>query len=323
MKKTAKKPLNDVLPFDHKLGRYTVVKKLSSGGFGVVYLAKRDDGEMVALKEFLPSMISCRPKGALSIKCDNDYDAVRFQEGLKAFFREADTLAHVKSDRVIPIWDVFKENGTAYFAMPVEKGGTLQALLRLRRHVLSEEELRRIFVEACLGVEDLHAKGLLHLDIKPSNLWVRPDRSVLVLDLGASRWEDDEIKNSQMARTPGFAAPEQHSQFKTRGVSVKTDIYGLCASLLSCLDLAPPQPAPFRRPSDPPITESQYGIYSSDLLRLIEKGMAMQAPLRFNDVAALRQDLVRLPRLNPTPPWPERLSPHLPTPPPSIQSPSV
>lgn len=309
MTKKTSKPVNEILPAGHRVGQYEIIKKLSSGGFGVVYLARRDDGVMVAVKEFLPSVLACRAKGTTIIACQNDYDHVRFQEGLKAFFREADTLAKVKSDRVIPIWDVFKENGTAYFTMPVEKGGTLQALIRLRRDRVSEEELRRVFIEACLGVEDLHAHGLLHLDIKPSNLWVRPDRSVLVLDLGASRWEDDEVKNANMARTPGFAAPEQHSQYKDRGVSVKTDVYGLCASLLSCLDLSPPQPAPFRRPSDLPITTTQLGLSSPDLLRVIEKGMAMQPPLRFADVSALRNELGRLSRLPNQDFWAERLSP--------------
>ena len=303
------KPNNQILKPNQQVGRYKIVRKLSSGGFGVVYLAQRDDGHLVAIKEFLPSVISCRPQGSgPKIKCETEYDLTRFQDGLKAFFREADMLAQVHNSRIIPIWDVFKENGTAYFAMPLEKGGTLQAWLRNSHVPLSESDLRSIFVEACKGVEVLHSKGLFHLDIKPSNLWVRPDRSVLVLDLGASRWEDEEVKSSQMARTPGFAAPEQHSQFKNYTVSALTDVYGLSASLLSCLLQGPPTPAPQRKAVDDSIVFQKIGQASSDMLRLIGKGMSLTPSFRHKSVAALRNDLERLPRLASSERWPEHLS---------------
>ena len=217
-------------------------------------------------------------------------------------------LAPVHHPRILPIWDVFKENGPAYFPMPLEQGGPLQSWLRNSRHDMSESDLRSVFVDACKGVEVLHSKGLLHLDIKPSNLWVRPDRSVLVLDLGASRWEDEEVKTSQMARTPGFAAPEQHSQFKNNSVSPLTDVYGLCASLLSCLLQGPPPPAPTRKMVDDTIVFQKIGQASSEMLRLINKGMSMTPAFRHKSVQALRMDLERLPRLAHAARWPEHLS---------------
>lgn len=298
---------NKVLVAGATVGRYAITKKLSNGGFGVVYLAERNDGVPVALKEFLPSVIACRTsnnKGAIEFK--DEMDAVRFNKGLKAFFREADMLAQVHNNRIIPIWDVFKANGTAYFAMPVERGGTLHAALR--SHQMSEHLLREIFIQACKGVEVLHDKSLLHLDIKPSNLWLRPDNSVLILDLGASRWEDEEMKNAQMSRTPGFAAPEQHDDKKHKQLSVRTDVYALCASLLTCLMGTTPIPANRRNPGGPIISLPQLGQSSSDLLRIINKGMSLQPELRYKSVADLRKDLERAPRVATQERWPERLS---------------
>lgn len=299
---------NALLPPQTKVGRYTIQKKLANGGFGVVYLATRHDGEKVALKEFLPSIFQCRAQGK-HIQIDNDQEKIRFKHGLNSFFREADTLAKIHSPRIIPIWDVFKENGTAYFAMPVEKGGTLQALHRLRKEPVSEWELRNIFVEACKGVEELHEQGLLHLDLKPSNLWLRPDMSVVVLDLGASRWEDDEMKHVHLARTPGFAAPEQHTTVKNRtqsphlfaDITFKADIYGMAASLLSCLKGKPPLPSPERRPFHPPIAWCQMGQASQGLLDIINQGMSMSPPLRQASMKELRHQLENLPRLSRTP----------------------
>lgn len=306
-KKGPKKANNAVLNPGFVLGRYTITKKLSNGGFGVVYLAQRNDGVSVALKEFLPSVIACRTaadKG--QIVCRDPTDALRFEKGLKAFFREADMLAQVHNSRIIPIWDVFKANGTAYFAMPVERGGTLHAAMR--SNILSEHQLQDIFIQACKGVEALHAKSLLHLDIKPSNMWLRPDNSVLILDLGASRWEDEEMKNVQMSRTPGFAAPEQHDDKKIGQLGVRTDVYALCASLLTCLMGTTPIPANQRFAGAPVISSPQLGQSSSELLRIINKGMSLQPELRFKTVADLRRELERAPRLMHSQRWPERLS---------------
>ena len=287
------------------VGRYTIEKKLANGGFGVVYMATRSDGEKVALKEFLPSIFQCRIQGKY-IHIENENEKTRFKQGLNSFFREADTLAKVHSSRIVPIWDVFKENGTAYFAMPIERGGTLQTLSRLKKGGLSEWELRHIFVEACKGVEELHSQGLLHLDIKPSNLWLRPDMSVVVLDLGASRWEDEEMKHVHLARTPGFAAPEQHITVKNRAqspkayadITVKADIYGMTASLLSCLRGKPPMSSPERRPFHPPIAWGQMGQASQDLIDIINQGMSMSPALRQSSMKELRHQLENLPRLS-------------------------
>lgn len=291
-----KKFKNAVLISGQKVGQYTIKKKLSNGGFGVVYLAQRNDGYDVALKEFLPSILHCRDKNG-PICLLSQEDQMRFNQGLQAFFREADTLSQVHNDKIIPIWDVFKENGTAYFAMPVEKGNTLHALMKNRK--LSELELQKIFIQTCMGIEALHTKGLLHLDIKPGNLWVRPDGSVLILDLGASRWEDEEMKNLQMARTPGFAAPEQHNFKNYKDVNVKTDVYAICASLLCCLYQHAPTPAN-KRTSSSFETTGLIGQVSSDLLKIINKGMSLLPHMRYQSVKDLRKSLENLHQLKVT-----------------------
>ena len=293
----AARPNNQILPPGTKISRYEVIRKLASGGFGAVYLARRDDGQAVALKEFLPQGIRCRPSGSgVIVRCSDPHDHARFQEGMRSFFREADMLAAVHNDRVIPIWDVFQEHGTAYFAMPVEKGGTLQDLARRRGLPLSEHELARLFEQAANGVSALHDRGLLHLDIKPNNLWVRPDNTLLVLDLGASRWEDEQIRDAHLARTPGFAAPEQHGNAKGRRLSPATDVYGLSAALYACLAQSPPPPANRRFEGDMP-TSALYGKASPALLDFLEQGLSLAATQR-PSIDEFIAGLSRLPRLS-------------------------
>lgn len=341
-------PRNVLLPAGATVGRYQIQRRLSQGGFGVVYLARRADGHQVAIKEFLPAVLPCRLSG-VHVHCSAADAAERFEQGLAAFFREADTLAQVHNPRIIPVWDVFRANGTAYFVMPVERGGTLQALLKSTAARPSEEALRALLVEACLGVEFLHAHGCLHLDIKPSNLWVRPDGSVLVLDLGASRWEDEEMQVSQMARTPGFAAPEQHGRFAPRPVAVahrsdagspgfasrtapcppagspaserppsgagappavpaviapphrsapigpRTDVYGLAATLYTCLAGRAPPEATRRTAADPPIGWTLATRVSPALIQVVSHGLALRPEMRPPTVATWRALLAAVP----------------------------
>lgn len=298
-KKSPAKSTNAILPTGSRIGRYTVSRKLSAGGFGVVYLAIRSDGQPVAIKEFLPSVMSCRsPADKGQVQVRNPSHAKRFKEGLDAFFREADILARIHNDRVIQIWDVFEANGTAYFAMPVEKGSTLQALIRSQAQPLPDAKLVHLFSEAALGIHTLHEGGLLHLDIKPSNLWVRPNGSVVVLDLGASRWEDEEGRIAQLARTPGFAAPEQHGTKRARALTVRTDVYGLGASLFAAIERRPPPPAPHRHTDDLPLLKRRLGQHSTGLLEVVDKAVSLLQGDRFASAKEFRDALRNVPRVS-------------------------
>lgn len=284
-----------------RLNRYKVVKRLAEGGYGVVYQGLRDDGKEVAIKEFLPSLIQCRRDADMGLVTIADAEqAGRFEKGLDVFFREADMLSRIHHERVIAILDVFKANGTAYFAMPMEKGYTLRALMK-KQGWLGDDTARRLLVEAAHGVEILHAAHVLHLDLKPDNLWLRPDGTVVVLDLGASRWTDREADEQHLARTPGFAAPEQH-----RGRQItrdeRTDVYGLAASLRALLDGQSPPPAPTRTVADS-VGPRHWGHRSTRLLQVIDKGMALKPEDRWESVTAFRHALEDIPRLNDVAPW--------------------
>lgn len=287
------------LPPGTRLPRYRVDRRLSAGGFGVVYLAHRDDGQAVALKEFLPSVLPCRVSpGATAIHLNDPAEARRFRDGLEVFFREADTLTRLRDARVIPVWDVFEANGTAYFVMPFEKGCTLQAAIRQGSSPLSDDALRQIFLEAALGVEALHRHNLYHLDLKPSNLWLRPDGTVVVLDLGASRWQDEEGRASQIARTPGFAAPEQHGGRRVDLLGPPTDVYGLSATLYAALEGMPPVPAPQRDPRAPGLARTRMGQRDARILEIVDRGMQLRPEDRWPQIAGWRSCLERSRRLS-------------------------
>jgi serine/threonine protein kinase len=293
---------NALLQPGAQINRYKVVRRLAEGGFGVVYEGRRDDGKEVAIKEFLPSLIPCRrvdDHGLVSI--GDRHQSERFEKGLAAFFREADTLSRIHDERIIAIWDVFKANGTGYFAMPMEKGYTFHTIMKAQRW-LGDGAARRLFVEAAHGVEVLHQSRVLHLDIKPVNLWLRPDGQVVLLDLGASRWADDEAEIQHLARTPGFAAPEQHGPSRHAVLDERTDVYGLAASLRACLDGASPPPAPSRQVGESSAPH-HWGRRSTRLLQVMDQGMALDPQNRFQTIADFRRALEDIPRLDNVSPW--------------------
>jgi len=300
MNKTKRAP-NKHLPPGFSLGRYLVQKKMSSGGFGVVYACIRDDGAQVAIKEYLPSSIPCRTifnKGKIVIT--DEAQAPRYRRGLASFFDEADTLAKISSPQVIPVWDVFQRNGTAYFVMPLERGQTLYSWIKSSQGPIPDAIIQKIFAEAAHGVSILHDHGLLHLDIKPANLWVRPDGQVVVLDLGASWWEEDTLRRHHAARTPGFAAPEQHSK-KTSKPDQRTDVYGLGATMWAALMSGdPPPPAPIRTEIDAPLESKLLGMRSPSLLRFIDKAVAISKEDRWRNASEFRDRLMAMPRLKKT-----------------------
>lgn len=280
--------------------KYIIQRKISSGGFGAVYLARDIMGRSVAIKEFLPSGIKCRtnPNDPM-INIESEEDKNNFSLGLEAFFQEADTVAKINNDKIIKIWDVFKDNGTAYFVMPIEQGESLFSYSVRQKKRIPDEELKHIFIDACVGLASLHEHNLLHLDLKPGNLWVRPNGDLVILDLGASRDKNNYLNLKPPARTPGYAAPEQHGRGKVRKeLTIKTDVYGMSASIYACIEKRSPKEANKRTEKDIPYRYIRAGQVNGELLKIIDDGLMLDPDARIKDANELRLRLERLPKMS-------------------------
>lgn len=244
---------NAPLPEGLEVGGYRIVRKIASGGFSIVYLAHDPQGQPVALKEYLPSTLVMRKPGELLPAVAPEHLAT-FQNGLKCFFEEGRALARVLHPNVVRVLNFLRANDTVYMVMAYERGRSLQELIiRYRgkpgKEVVPERHIRRIFALVMNGLREVHAKRLLHLDIKPANVYLRQDGSPMLLDFGAARrtLTHDAPRLFPMY-TPGFAAPELYR--RNPGLGPWTDIYGLGATLYACIVGAPPQPADQRALQD-------------------------------------------------------------------------
>lgn len=269
-----------------QLGNYDIIRRIRSGGMGAVYEGRQRTafGRRVAIKVIL-----------------GDYAEDR--EMRRRFAREARTIARLHHPHILPLIEFGDEQGVLYLVMPFIESGTLSGYLR--RHLPDLHEIATIFLQLLDAVEYAHEEGLIHRDIKASNVLLESRRSgppyAYLADFGLVRTiqqaelgrthAGEPIPLDQVPGTPHYMAPEQ-----TWGVvTPATDIYALGVLLYQLLtgelpyddpdDLAvikmhlhAPVPNPCAADASIPV----------ELGAVVARAMAKRAEQRFPDVTAFR-----------------------------------
>ncbi|MEK7304138.1 MAG: serine/threonine-protein kinase, partial [Pseudomonadota bacterium] len=177
----------NTLPKGYLLTHYRIEKPIGGGGFSYVYLATDEKtGDPVAIKEYLPSNQAQRVDDS-RVEPLSDDTAAAFRQGIKRFFEEAAALARINHPNIVRVVNFFRANNTVYMVMRYEHGRDLRWYIKRKAGRLSENALRAIFPPLLLGLRDVHQNNLLHLDIKPANIFLRPGGNPLLLDFGAAR----------------------------------------------------------------------------------------------------------------------------------------
>ncbi len=192
-----------------RLGRYRVLAVLGRGGMGVVFKAEDSQlGRAVALKVMLPALAAT-------------------PSARERFFREARAAAALKHPHVVTIYQVGEDRGAPFLAMELLEGESLDARLE-REGRLPVPDVLRIGREIAQGLAAAHAKGVIHRDVKPGNLWLEaPHGHVKVLDFGLARALSASAQLTQsgaIVGTPAYMAPEQAG---SDPVDHRCDLFGL------------------------------------------------------------------------------------------------
>ncbi len=196
-----------------RLGGYRIVRELGHGGMAVVYEAEDVKLERrVALKVLKPEIAAN-------------------QDQRDRFLRQASRAASVESNFICRIYEVGKDHGVPFIAMPFLKGEPLNAHWKKGMR-LAVDEVLRIGKDVAEGLSAAHEAGLVHRDIKPANIWLETQPSgpprALILDFALARVQADNVQISQsgaIVGTPAYMSPEQARGGK--GVDARTDLFSL------------------------------------------------------------------------------------------------
>jgi len=229
--------------------QYIIERELAHGGFSSVYLARLlKDQTQVAIKEFLPRKQAHRTWNNVIVPNTKE-DKILFNKGRALFFEEAKVLAQLKHENIVEVINFFSANSTVYMVMNYDYGLGLNQIVADKEIPITEEFLITVFSALLKGITKIHAHKMVHLDIKPGNILIRPEYSPLLLDFGAIQKVTELANHKQpLVITNGFSPIEQYGN-KNR-IGAWTDIYAVGASMRSCLDCKAMQPSPERIKKD-------------------------------------------------------------------------
>jgi len=267
---------NQPLPAGYVLNGYRIEKPLSSGGFSIVYLARDEAGTPFAIKEYLPSSMPLRAEG-VEVRVTDEGNLAIFRHGLKCFFEEGRALAMIAHPNVVRVENFFRANETCYMVMQYVRGRTLQFHIQRNRHEFTEGFIRRLFTHLMNGLREVHANKLLHLDIKPANVFISMEGRPVLLDFGAARITlSEEQSKLKPMYTAGFAAPE-HYRFKPKELGPWSDIYSVGATMYTCIAGTPPQASDQREQKDRiiPLRTLARQQYSEELYGVVDSCLAI------------------------------------------------
>ncbi len=283
---------NQSLPIGYMLQDYIITQVLSTGGFSFVYLAQDINKNVVAIKEYMPTGLALREDGA-TVMLDSEDDNATFKHGLKCFFEEGLALARIDHKNIVRVTNFFRENNTVYMVMQYERGKSLQDYILAQPEPVGEKFVRRVFGELLNGLREVHTQKMLHLDIKPANIYIRLDGSPVLLDFGSARQTLTSVQSKLApSYTPGFAPPEQY--FERQKLGPWSDIYSVGASMYSCLARSAPIAANQRIKKDflSPAVKVGKGIYSEELLTIIDNCLKLDYMERPQSVFSLQKTLL-------------------------------
>ena len=198
-------------PFTH-FGRYRLLEELGRGAMGIVYLAEDESLQrQVAVKAMLLPA-----------------DSAERAEHEGRFRQEAKAAGGLSHPNVITIYDLGREGDWLYIAMEVLRGTELRTLMSA--DLLPPPLALDIAAQVAEGLAAAHARGVVHRDVKPSNIMVMGGRHAKIMDFGVARVQASEVRTRSgvMLGSPKYMSPEQVSG---HAVDPRSDIFSLGSML--------------------------------------------------------------------------------------------
>lgn len=271
---------HDALSIGTKLnGRYIVGKTLGRGGFAITYLAYDEiKNRAVAIKEYYPKS-AVRAEDNITIEPMTSFQEEEFSEGLEGFFREVDIIRNFsESTDILGLYDVFRMNGTAYYAMEFYNGISLKSFVN-NGNRLTEGQATDIAEKLLSALSVIHNGGILHRDISPDNIMLCTGGRAALIDFGSARMlTKGDQQDMSVILKDGFAPLEQYQRKSSQGIW--TDIYSLGMSLFYGLTGIYPE-NPIIRLEDDSVFTNETEKLSIDMRDILRKACEVKKEDRF------------------------------------------
>jgi eukaryotic-like serine/threonine-protein kinase len=261
-----------------RIGKYEILAEIGRGGMGTVYRAKDPLlDRLVALKTISPEVVS--------------------EPGMRErFLREARSAARLQHPNIVTIYEFGEVEGLAFIAMELLAGGDLVEAVESGRLPDLASRLA-VVIQMCDGLAYAHKHGVVHRDVKPSNISLLPDGVVKIVDFGIARLEGGTMatRTGEVLGTPCYMAPEQ---FAGLAVDHRVDIWSVGVILYELLA--------GHRPFDggtvpsliyqilnnpPPSIDARAGRMPPRLLGIVEHALAKEPRTRYPDLETMSRAL--------------------------------
>ncbi|MDO8349483.1 MAG: serine/threonine-protein kinase [Planctomycetota bacterium] len=262
---------------------FTVLEEVGRGGMGAVYRARQESlGRIVALKVLAPALLM----------------SARSRE---RFAMEAEALGRVRHPHVVSVHEVIAQDEVCAYAMEWVDGTTLAKAIAAHDPSLDVVAIARLGVRVAHALTAVHDAGLVHRDVKPSNILLRRDGTPVLSDFGLVRDTEHSMHTAtgEFVGTAAYAAPEQ-LRGQHDNVGAWTDVYGLGATLYAVLSGQAPFVATstaemLRRIESGAGTPLQHRNprVPRDLATIVGKAMDRDPERRYRTAAELAQELER------------------------------
>jgi serine/threonine protein kinase len=247
-------------------GKYEIINILGRGGMGTVYLCKNNRlGNLWALKE-------------VTSDWNNKID----------FLAEPNILKDLSHTGIVRIIDIFYENDNLYIVEDYIHGKTLKEYVDLNGLISSETAIE-ISLQLCSILNYLHSFNppIIYRDLKPSNIMIKPDNKVVLIDFGIARtYKEGQEADTLILGSKGYIAPEQLGNIQS---NTQTDIYSLGATMFFMLT-----GRTINLATELMFDENYPDTADKELIRIIKKASAIDTEVRYKSTKQLMDELSKV-----------------------------